>query len=313
MKKWQIAISILLVFALGTAAGAYGSRVMFKEKIRKALRTEEPAGVQFIRGMMGRLDLSETQGASISAILDEYYKKSVILHEEYDPQINELFKTVIEETKKVLTDQQWEEIEQMSAKVQGRRRNYSRPRSSAPPEGSVPPEGSTSPESSQPPHSPVQPEASGPPRQFGQKSDESRTAGIIEQLQIPEEKSAEVQSIIEADLKRQQMLGDELEKSQASAEEKFQKEMAEIQAATEKKLAGLLTPEQMKTYKRMMNPEEPRPENFGGDFGFDVPGDAMQPKDFNQGDPPVRPEGQPGSTQGQGPPPTNKAQGSRSI
>lgn len=274
MKKWQIAISILLVFALGTAAGAYSSRVMFKEKVKKALRTEEPPGVQFIHWMMGRLDLSETQRASINAILDENNKKWETIHEEYSPQINELYETVIEETKKVLTDQQRKEIEQMSAKLQGRlpRRNYSRPRSSAPKEGSGGP-----PSMNQP---------------FGSKPEPDRVANIIEELHI-KKNAAEVRPIIEADLKRRQMLGDELEKSQAAAEEKFQKDMADAKAASEKKLSKLLTPEQLETYKRMMSPEEPRPENFGNDFEFDAPGDAMEPKDFNQGKLPSRPEGQP--------------------
>lgn len=304
MKKWQVAISILLVFAIGTAAGAYGSRVMFKKRVSRALQTEGTPGITVIQGMMGRLDLSESQRTSINAIVDENNKKWETIREEYEPKIKELFETVIEETKKVLTDEQRQEIEQMSAKVQRRlpRRNTSPPRSSSPPESSSPPRSST-------------PEGgSGPPamnQPFGQKPDSNRITGILEQLKIEAEKSAEVQSIIKTDLVRQQALRDEFDKSQASAEEKFQKEMADVQAATEKKLSGLLTSQQMEAYRRMMDPEEPHPENFGDDFGFEVPGDAMQPKGFNQGDPPARPEGQPGTTQGSRP--SGTPQGSRSI
>jgi len=299
MKKWQIAISILLVFALGTAAGAYTSRVMYQKKVKKVLRTEDPPAVQFIHWMMGRLDLSEAQRTSINAILDENIKQWEAIQEEYGPQIKELYETVIEETKKVLTDQQRQEIEQMSAKLQGRlpRRNYSRPRSSAPPEGSVPPEGSAPSESS--PRSPVQPETSGP-RPFGQNSDENRIAGIIEQLQIADEKSAEVQSILKEDLARQQLLRENLEKSQVDAEEKFQKDLAEVQSTTEKKLEGLLTAGQIETYRRMLNPEERRPENFRDNFGFDAPGNAMQPNGFNQEQLPIRPDRQAGAPQGSG-------------
>lgn len=298
MKKWQIAISILLVFALGTAAGAYGSKVIFKKRVSRALHTEGTPGIKVIQGMMGRLDLSESQRASINAIVDENNKKWESIREEYEPKIKELYETVIEETKKELTDEQRKEIEQMSAKVQRRLppHNASKPRSSIPPEGE-----------------------SGPPamdQPFGQKSDPDRVAGILEQLKIDPEKSAEVQSIIETDLGRQQALRAEFEKNQTSAEEKFQKEMTEVQTATEKKLAGLLTPEQMGIYRRMMSPEEPRPdeprpENFGNDFGFDAPGDTKQPKDFNQGELPIHPEGQPGATQGARP--TGTHQGSRSI
>jgi len=114
----------------------------------------------------------------------------------------------------------------------------------------------------------------------------------MKQLRIAEEKSAEVASVIEEDLVRKQVLRETFDKSQTDAEEKFQKDLAEAQSATEKKLGELLTPEQMETYLQEMNPEGRRPENFKNDFGFDGYGDGMEPKDFNQGDFPFT-EGQP--------------------
>jgi Spy/CpxP family protein refolding chaperone len=293
MKKWQIAISILLVFAIGTAAGAYGSRVIFKKRISRALSNEGSPGIRVIQGMMERLDLSDAQRASIKDIINENNEKWETIRQEYEPKIKELYETVIEETKKELTDEQRAEIETMSAKVQRRlpRRNTSPPRSSSPMDGSGPP-------------SMAQP--------FGQKSDSDLVTGIMEQLQLEKKTSAEVQSIIEADLQHQQALGDKLEKSQAAMEKKFQKEISNAKADTEKKLEKLLTPEQMEAYRRMMTPEdplpeEPRPDNFGDDFGpvetrpeefgFDGRGDGGVPKDFNQGDFPTRRDGQPGDNQ----------------
>lgn len=294
MKKWQIAISILLVFAIGTAAGAYGSRVMFKKRITRALRTEGSPGIRVIHGMMDRLDLSEAQKASIDAIIEENNEKWETIRQEYEPKIKELYETVIEETKKELTDEQRNEIETMSAQVQRRlpRRNTAPLRSASPPEGSGP-------------LSMTQP--------FGKKSKSDLAAGIMEQLRIEEEKSAEVQSIIEADLKRQKALNNELEKSQAAMEQKFQEKISDIKADTEKKLEKLLTPEQMETYRRVMTPEEPPPEEplpekfgeaFGPaetppeEFGFDGRGNGVEPKDYNQGEFPTRRDGQPGAKQG---------------
>jgi hypothetical protein len=270
MKKWQIAISILLVFAVGTTVGAYGSRVIFKNRITRALRTEGSPGVKVIQGMMERLDLSEAQRASINDIIDKNNEKWETIRQEYEPKIKELYETVIEETKKELTDEQREEIESMSAKVQRRlpRRNVTPPRASTPPEGSVPP-------------SVTQP--------FGQKPDPERLANIMDRLQVEKGKSAAVQSIIEADLQYQLAFRDELEKSQAAVEKKYQKKIADIKAATEKKLEKYLTPDQMGIYSRMMTPEEPRPE----EFGFDTPGAAMEPMDFNQEGILTPPEAQP--------------------
>jgi Spy/CpxP family protein refolding chaperone len=299
MKKWHIAISILLVFALGTAAGAYGSRVIFKKRVSRALRTDGTPGIKVIQAMMGRLDLSEDQRAAIKAILDENNKKWVTIRDEYEPKIKELFETVIEETKKELTDEQRKEIEQMSAKVQRRLPPHDVQRSTSPPGSSPQSRSSALPGGESGPLSMNQP--------FGRNSVPDRVADIIGQLQIEPEKSAEVQSIIETGLTDQQALKDEFKKAQAASEERFQKEMADAQEAAEKKLAGLLTPEQMETYRRIMSPEEPRHENFG----FDDPDDAMQPKDFNQEELPISPEEQPSATEGSRPEETPRD--SRSI
>jgi hypothetical protein len=289
MKKWEIGICILLVFAIGTAAGAYGSRVMFKKRITRALRTEGSPGIRVIYGMMDRLDLSDEQKASIDAIIEENNEKWETIRQEYEPKIKELYETVIEETKKELTDEQRNEIETMSAKVQRRlpRRNTAPLRSASPPDGSGP-------------MSMAQP--------FGKKMKSGLVTGIMEQLRVEAAKSAEVRSIIEADLQSQQALSNELERSQAAVEQKFQEKISATKTDTEKKLEKLLTPEQMKTYRRLMTPEEPPPEEpipeaFGpaetppDEFGFDGRGNGMEPKDYNQGEFPAPPDGQPGAKQ----------------
>jgi Spy/CpxP family protein refolding chaperone len=279
MRKWQIAISILLVFAIGTAAGAYGSRVIFKKRVTKALRTEGSPGIRVIQGMMERLDLSDAQRSSIGAIVDENSEKWETIRQEYEPKIKELYQAVIEETKKELTEEQRKEIETMSAKVQRRlpRRNTSPPRNSPQTEGAGPPV------MSQP---------------FDQKPDSELIAGIMAKLRIDEKKTAEVQSIIESDLQRQQILRGKFEQSQAAAEQKFQEKISATKADTESKLEKLLTPEQMEVYRRIMTPEEPPPEEpRPEEFGFEGPEEGMAPKEHQQGEFPLPPEGQPGATQ----------------
>jgi hypothetical protein len=124
---------------------------------------------------------------------------------------------------------------------------------------------------------------------FGTKSDSNRVAGIIEQLQIEKEKSADVQSIIEADLQHQQALMDKFQKSQNAAEEKFREKMMGAQLETEKKLERFLTPGQMEIYRQLMSRDEPRPD----DFEFNIPEEPMEPKDLKQQAPSMLPEGNP--------------------
>ncbi len=289
MKKWQIAVSILLVFALGTAVGAYGSRAIFKIRVNRALHTTGTPGIRFIQSMVGRLDLSDSQRTSIKAILDENNKKWEALRQEYEPKIKELFENVIEETKKVLTPEQRKEVEQMSANVQRRLppRSSSQPRTSAP----APPEGSSDLRSSEPPEATSPRAMSQPP---GPKSSTNRVGRIIEALKLDKDKSVKVQSIISAGLEKQKKMRGDFQASQTAAEERFQKETTDAQLATEKELQDLLTPEQMETYRQMITRENPHPD----DFGFDNPDEAMDRKDFKQDKYPAAPEGQKEKTAG---------------
>lgn len=265
MKKWQIAVGILLVFALGTAAGAYGSRVIFKKRVNRVLHSEGTPGIKVIQGMVRRLDLSESQKTSINAILDENNKKWEAIRQEYEPQIKELFETVIEQTKKELTPQQREEVEKMSAMVQRRLppHSSSRMRSSAPPEGSQPPESSAPPNMGQP---------------YSSKPNSNRVVAIMEALQIDAKKSAAVRTIIEADLQTQAALREDFQKTQEAAEEKLRKKIAKAQLAIERKLEGFLTSDQMEKYRQLTHRDTPPPD----DFMFDIPGDTMEPKGFQE-------------------------------
>jgi Spy/CpxP family protein refolding chaperone len=281
MKKWQIAVSILLIFALGTAAGAYGSRVVFKKRVSKALKSEGTPGIRVIQGMVGRLDLSESQRAAINAIVEENNEKWESIRQEYGPKIEALFETVIEETKKELTPEQREEIENMSANVQRRLPR----RSNSPPRSAGPPEGSTSPDASMPPRSPGPPESSGPPdkdQPYVPPPNSDRVAAILDELGADPEKSAALRTIIETDLETQDALWEAFQQSQAAAEDNFRKEQEGVQLETEKKLENLLTPEQMETYRQLTRREEPPPDDFMFDIPGDTRGDTRERKNFRQ-------------------------------
>jgi intein/homing endonuclease len=292
MKKWQIAVSILLVFALGTTAGAYGSRIIFKKRVNRVLESEGTPGIKVIQGMLSRLDLSDSQRSSIEKIVNENNEKWEVIRQEYEPQIKELYETVIEETKKELTPEQREEVEQMSDKVQRRLppRTTSPPGSSSPPHNSSnPPEASQMPGSSTVPYGGATPQTSEPPeassvppemsqQPFGPKSNSDRVTEIIEQLQIGTDNSATIKSIIEMDIQTQETMRDTFEKSQANAEAEYREEAEEVKIQTEKELSEFLSAQQMETYRQLRNPEEPKLD----DFGFEGPGEDMNYKDYKQ-------------------------------
>jgi len=274
MKKWQIAVSILLIFAVGTAVGAYGSRVNYKNRVSKALTSEGTPGIKVIQKMVERLDLSESQRTAIGAIVDENNETWESIRQEYEPKIQALFKTVIEETKKELTPQQREEVEKMSADVERRlpRRSHSSPRSAASPEGSA--------------SSDMDPSRVS-------KSNPGRVGAILDELQVDPDKLAALQTIIEADLEIREVLQADLQKSQAAFEEKFRKETDNAWLATEKNLKELLTTEQMETYVQLTHRAEPFPD----DFIFDIPGNNREQKNFRREDKSVSAGGESGKAQ----------------
>ena len=97
---------------------------------------------------------------------------------------------------------------------------------------------------------------------------------IVNRLQIDKEKSAEVQKIIQEDLKNRDDLMTQFRSAVEPLENKFRKDLAAAQIETEKKLEGILTADQLRTYKQLMS------RGFFRDreFGFDAPPEAKDRK-----------------------------------
>jgi hypothetical protein len=252
MNKWRIIVGILLVFALGTAAGAYGSRMMFKKRVSSVLHAKGPPGSWAMQRMFRRLDLSETQRKSIDAILDESNTKWETIQEEFEPRMKALFDKVIEDTKKELTPQQREKLERMSENI--RRRLPQRPSSwkkTAEPR-------------------PMS-------RSIGQEHGGMPGTAIVDRLKIDKEKSAEVQEIIQADVKHRDALMAQFRSAIEPLESELRKDLAAAQTETEKKLEDILSADQMHTYRQLMR------RNFYLDreFRFDAPPKSVEQNDLN--------------------------------
>ena len=228
MKKWRITVGILLVFALGTAVGAYGSRMMFKKRVSSVLHAKGPPGSWAMQRMFHRLDLSETQKKSIDAILGESNKKWEAIQQEFEPKMTALFEKVIEDTKKELTPQQREKLERMSENIRRR----------------LPPRPSSWRKTAE-----MQPLSQSP----GPKHGGVPGAGIVDRLKIDKEKSAEVQEIIQADLKNRDALMAQFRNAIEPVEIKLRKDLAAVQTETEKKLEDILSADQMHTYRQLMS------------------------------------------------------------
>ena len=247
MKKWRITVGILLVFALGTAAGAYGSRMMFKKHINSVLHAKGPPGSWAMQRMFGRLELSEAQRKSIDAILVESNKKWEVIQQEFEPEVKALFEKVIEDTKKELTPRQREEIEQMSANIRRR----------------LPPQSSSWRKTAEtPPFS----QSTGP-KHWGVTGTE-----IVDRLQMDKEKSAEVQEIIQADVNNRDELMMQFRGAMEPLESKLRKDLATAQTETEKKLESKLTADQMHLYRQLMGGGFFRDK----DFKFDSPPEGVE-------------------------------------
>ena len=95
-------------------------------------------------------------------------------------------------------------------------------------------------------------------------------AGIAERLKLDEEKSADVQEILQADLKNRDALMAQFRNTIEPVESKLRKDLAAAQTETEKKLESILSVDQMHTYRQLASRSFFRDK----EFRFDTQPDA---------------------------------------
>jgi Spy/CpxP family protein refolding chaperone len=118
MKKWKLFAGIVLVFALGGAAGSLGMGWYIKKKTAP-LRMEPKARKTFIIEKLARkLDLTDNQIPKIEKILTEVDLK----RRKYRAEIRKIRTESISQMKKELTPEQQVKLDELHEKWKLRRK-----------------------------------------------------------------------------------------------------------------------------------------------------------------------------------------------
>ena len=118
-SKWQVRVAVLMLFVVGFIAGGLAMNIY-----RSRQGPPRGGGRGAFEHMLSRLNLTEDQKTQVSGIFDDARKQLGELRKESEPRFREVRKNTDERLQSVLTQEQWEQFQQMTE----RRRSHGRPR-----------------------------------------------------------------------------------------------------------------------------------------------------------------------------------------
>lgn len=121
-SKWQVRIAAILIFLLGSAAGALGLNAY---RAWSRARHTTNRGDRFEK-MLDRLQLNADQKTQVHQILGETRTRLQALRKESEPRVNEIRQQTDERLQKVLSPEQWKRFQQEREEGRARGRRGSR-------------------------------------------------------------------------------------------------------------------------------------------------------------------------------------------
>jgi Spy/CpxP family protein refolding chaperone len=114
-SKWQLRVTILVVFLLGFVAGALALNLYGGWARRGAERGDR------FEQLSNRLQLKDDQKPKVKQIFDDSREQLRTLRKESEPRVTEIRQQTDTRLKEVLTTEQWQRFEQMRNEMRGRR------------------------------------------------------------------------------------------------------------------------------------------------------------------------------------------------
>ena len=114
-SKWQLRITIILVFVLGFGAGA------FALNLYRGLGRRGPGRGDRFEQLANRLQLNADQKPKVQKIFSDSREQLSVLRKESEPRVNEIRQQTDTRLKEVLTADQWQRFEQMRNEMRSRR------------------------------------------------------------------------------------------------------------------------------------------------------------------------------------------------
>jgi hypothetical protein len=122
MKKWKAIISIIVVFLLGSLAGALVTYEIYQHRIESFIRGESKREL-IVRRLNHQLNLDTTQLEQLRVIVKDTYDGIKNVRKQIRPQIEEILARSQDKVRAILRPDQLEKYEKIIAERKKRREN----------------------------------------------------------------------------------------------------------------------------------------------------------------------------------------------
>lgn len=113
MGKIKIIVGVLLVFALGIAAGILGTKMYFKHRMEQFARIEHPPVKRLLmERLSSSLDLTEAQQKEIEKIVSRTMKEVHALKRTYQPELQKIINGGFDEISRKLNEDQKKKLKE---------------------------------------------------------------------------------------------------------------------------------------------------------------------------------------------------------
>ena len=113
-NKWQVRVAALVIFVLGSVAGALALNLYRGWAPR-------PSPESRFERMATRLQLNEDQKTKVQQIFSDTRQQLQNLRQESEPRVNAIRQHADQRLQQVLSAEQWQQFQQMRSEGRGRR------------------------------------------------------------------------------------------------------------------------------------------------------------------------------------------------
>jgi hypothetical protein len=122
MKKWKVIISIIVVFLLGSLAGALVTHEIYQHRIGSFIRGEAKREL-IVQRLNHELNLDTVQLSQLRVIVDETYTEIKNARKQISPQTEAILESSQNRVRAILRPDQLEKYEKIIAERKKRREN----------------------------------------------------------------------------------------------------------------------------------------------------------------------------------------------
>lgn len=123
-NKLKVSVGVLLVFALGILAGAFGTQAYMKYRTSHFVqRGHEARAERFLERLSRDLDLTETQQTEIGKIVRDSHRKLAQISRRCQPEISGIIEHDFAMIRELLSDEQREKFDRFQKRFQQRGRH----------------------------------------------------------------------------------------------------------------------------------------------------------------------------------------------